>query len=169
MRGGEVVAQQQLEKIYRLYASELTTYAKILTKNQQDAEALVSDAFFQLAIQETYPPEIKYWLFRVVKNRFIDGERKKARWWWQPLEKTILKSKATPEEELFQTEEHRELYRGIQKLTTPYAEVITFFYFMDWSINQISQFMEMTPGQVRTILYRGRKKLKEVIQDERLA
>ncbi|HJF33011.1 MAG TPA: hypothetical protein K8V56_14715 [Sporosarcina psychrophila] len=35
------------------------------------------------------------------------------------------------------------------------------FYFLEWSIQEISNFLNLSNGQTRTILYRGRKKLKE--------
>ena len=152
---------EQLETLYQLYAQELLLYATCLTKNKADAEELVSDAFFQLALQTTFPAEPKFWLLRVVKNRFFDRQRQKKRWGWKSLANIFLTNQETPETILFQTEQYQALYQGLDNLTSPYQEVLIFFYFLNWSTQEISAYLGLNPGQVRTILHRGRKKLKE--------
>lgn len=158
--------ERQLEKLYTLYVQEVTLYAQVLTQDRGEAESLVSDAFFKLSLQKTFPPEAKFWLLRVIKNQFIDQQRRQKRWGWQTLEKFIFPVKETPESVLFQSETYAELYQSIEKLNSPYQEVIIFFYFLDWSVAEIGEFMQLNSGQVRTILYRARKQLKEVIGDE---
>lgn len=160
--------KDELDELYRLYAKELYFYAFSLTKNKSDAESLVSDAFFQLALQDPLPSQIKYWLFRVIKNRFIDQTRFCKRWFWQPIEKTKTKDIETPESIYLKNEKYQFLYLAIEQLDFPYKEVILFFYFLNWSTKEIADCLQFTTGQVRTMLYRGRKQLKEVIPHDRI-
>ncbi|MCD5003242.1 sigma-70 family RNA polymerase sigma factor [Enterococcus saccharolyticus] len=151
----------EIEILYTRYAQELYFYACSLTKNTQDAEALVSNAFFQLALQDPFPEQIKYWLFRVVRNKFLDTTRQNKRWHWLPFEVTGQKTSETPESLYLKSEKYHSLYQAIGQLNFPYKEIIVFFYFLNWSTKEISEYLAFTPGQVRTLLYRARKILKE--------
>lgn len=160
--------QEELEKIYHQYGQELTLYAWSLTKQQSDAESLVSDAFFQLTLQKEWPKEVKFWLFRVVKNGFIDQQRRKKRWRFSIFDQEAKSAKKQPDEWLIERESHQKLHKSIAKLTPPYKEVIVLFYFLEWPVQEIATYLDLTNGQARTILYRGRKKLKEDFSHDEL-
>ena len=85
--------RDRLEQLYQVYTRDTLIYAKILTKNHYDAESLVSDTFFQLSLQTSLPQEIKFWLLRVIKNRYLDQIRKRQRWSWRSLDKLVLVSR----------------------------------------------------------------------------
>lgn len=160
--------KEELEKLYLLYGKELTLYAWGLTKQKSDAENLVSEAFFQLALQKEWPKEVKFWLFRVIKNHFIDQQRRKKRWGFTRFNQETKSSKKQPDEWLVEQEKYQHLYQSIAKLTPPYKEVIVLFYFLEWSIQEIAEYLLLTKGQTKTILYRGRNKLKEDLRDDEL-
>lgn len=132
-----------------------------------EAENLVSDAFFQLSCQKNPPPAIKFWLFRVVKNHFIDQQRKKKRWGWVPFSSQQSDENLNPSEQLLQKENRQQLHQAIEQLEAPYQEVLILFYFIDWPVQVIAEYLNYSNGQVRTLLYRGRKKLKEALSDEK--
>ncbi|WP_265459814.1 RNA polymerase sigma factor [Enterococcus sp. HY326] len=159
----------QLELLYQLYAKELFLYARSFTKDNYGAEELVSDAFFQLALQEVLPENLKFWLFAVVKHRFIDMTRKSRRWQLLPLEKAIeAKSPLfqSADEQLLQKENYQQLYQAINDLKPPQSEIILLFYFLHWSTADIAQYLGLKPGQVRVMLHRSRHKLKGVLTDD---
>ena len=153
--------QDELAKLYQAYGKGMILYAWSLTKQQSDAESLVSDAFYRLSLQEEAPRDIKFWLFRVIKNGFIDQQRRKKRWQFSLLNQETKSLQQQPDERIIEQERHQALYASIEKLTPPYKEVLVLFYFLEWSIQEISNFLNLSNGQTRTILYRGRKKLKE--------
>lgn len=159
--GGSRLEQDELAKLYQVYGKGMTLYAWSLTKQQSDAESLVSDAFYRLSLQNEAPKDIKFWLFHVIKNGFIDQQRRKKRWQFSLLNQEEKSLQQQPDERLIEQEQHQALYASIEKLTPPYKEVLIFFYFLEWSIQEISNFLNLSNGQTRTILYRGRKKLKE--------
>lgn len=156
----------ELERLYALYSEELFLYALSFAKNKPDAENLVSDAFFKLALQQKLPANVKFWLFTVVKNGFIDSRRKSRRWGGISLEHAFLGGQNKTEEAVLKNETYRQLYLAIEKLTAPYKEVIVFFYFCNWPVKEISEFLLLSPNQTRVVLHRGRKKLKEVLEDD---
>ncbi|MEG0256343.1 MAG: sigma-70 family RNA polymerase sigma factor [Vagococcus sp.] len=158
--------QSELELLYTTYSKELFLYAFSFTKNQHDAEELVSDAFFQLAIQDNQPKNIKFWLFLVVKNRFIDQKRKKKRWQITSLDFFQPKEHKKTDDSLLLSEKNQALYNALDSLKSPNKELILFFYFLDWSTIEIGEFLSLTPNQVRVGLHRSRKQLKEVLKNE---
>lgn len=158
--------RDELAKLYQAYGKEMVFYAWSLAKQQSDAENLVSDAFYQLSLQNKAPENVKFWLFRVIKNGFLDQQRRKKRWQFSLFYSEIKSVQQQPDEWLIEQEQYQILYRSIEKLTPPYKEVLVFFYFLEWSIQEITEFLNLSNGQTRTILYRGRKKLKEDLGDD---
>ncbi|MGX7200020.1 RNA polymerase sigma factor [Enterococcus nangangensis] len=157
------MGNSQLEQLYLQYAEELFLYALSFTRNRHDAENLVSDAFFQLALQKEFPKKSKFWLFRVVKNRYIDQQRQQKRWGFLALEGFFLKGRNQTEEDFFQQESYRQLDQAIQHLEPPYKEIVVCYYFCNWSTQEIATFLQLSTNQVRVDLYRARQQLKEVL------
>lgn len=156
----------ELEKLYNLYAKELFFYALSFTKNKSDAEELVSDAFYQLAMQDIFPAHIKFWLFHVVKNKFIDNERKKKRWSFLNIDNLTLTDNKQTDLHLLTKESYYSLYQSINQLKQPYKEITLLFYFLEWSTKEISQYLHISVNQVRVNLHRSRKQLKEILKDD---
>ena len=156
----------ELEKLYHLYANELFFYSLSFTKNKTDAEELVSDAFYQLSMQVTLPSHIKFWLFHVVKNKFIDQERRKKRWAFFSLDNVILTDSNQNDTPILVKEKHQALYNGINQLKYPYKEITLLYYFLEWPTKEISQYLGLSINQVRVYLHRSRKQLKEMLEDD---
>ena len=68
--------EKVIEASYLAYAQPLFLYALSLTKDEQKAEQLVSDAYYKLLCQAQVPAQIKFWLLRVIKTSFIDHYRR---------------------------------------------------------------------------------------------
>ncbi len=122
-RGG-VMKKDELEEIYRLYYKDIYLYALSLARNRQDAEELASDAFYKALLSlETKSGSVKYWLFSVCRNLFLDQMRRRKR---HPCEE--LSDKQTDDLEdtlahLIREEEARKIYSCIQKLPDAYREI----------------------------------------------
>ncbi|MBP3199017.1 MAG: sigma-70 family RNA polymerase sigma factor [Butyrivibrio sp.] len=68
-----------LTEAYTFYYSSLFSYAFFLTHNHAEAEDLVSEAFVKAILSWDGKGSLKSWLFRVLKNQFIDETRKKKK------------------------------------------------------------------------------------------
>jgi len=157
-----------VEEIYRKYYRDVYLYAYSLCKNHHLAQELCSDAFFKAltSCDETIE-SIRYWLLRVCKNCFIDHWRKMQKQSITPIEELPLhKDEEDPLDRLLQKEEHRRLYKAILRLPEANREVILLFYFHGFSGQQIAQMTGRSPGAVRTLLYRARNQLKELMKGE---
>lgn len=158
----------QLEKLYRKYYRELYLYAFSLCKDYHLAEDLASDTFYKAILSfdlsESY---IKYWLFRVCKNLFIDGLRKNKEFSDTEGLDNISSSRETPLDKLIDNEEKKKLYQLVMGLPASYREVIILYYYCDFTIKDISQATGLSESNAKVLLYRARKKLKIQLEGEK--
>lgn len=68
-------------------------------------------------------------------------------------------------ESIFKDEKRRLLYSLIQTLEDRTKEVIIMQYFGEMSQREIAAVLRITPENVRVLSYRGKKKLKELLEE----
>lgn len=158
----------ELEKLYIKYHRELLLYAFSLCKDYHMAEDLVSDTFFKAMVSfDVKSSYIKFWLFRVCKNLFVDEVRNDKRFInYQEFNDNILSSEETPLDRLIGNEENKQLYRMVMDLRPSYREIIILFYYCDMSLKEIAQATGLNDNNVRVLLFRARKKLKILLEGE---
>lgn len=152
--------ESELDRIYRQYAKSLYFYALSLTKNEADAQDLVSDAFLKAFLVLEDEKNIMGWLVRVVRNHWIDQLRKRKRliesgkydidWAIDP--KTTV-------EYLIREEKHRWLYQKIYELSLKEREIMLMSLTMDLNDQQIADIMHLSIENIRVIRYRIKEKL----------
>lgn len=168
MKGEEAgVGNDELECLYNKYHIELYLYALSLCKDKTLAEDLVSETSFKalLALEDSRE-YIKYWLFRVCKNLYLDYEKKeKSLEQIEPHMNKLFIEESTLDKILI-NEQRREVYYEVLKLKSSYKEIITLYYYCSLSLREVAVIMRLSEGASRTLLYRARKKLKEGLKEE---
>lgn len=161
------MTNDQLEKLYITYNKELYIYALSLCKNHHQAQDLTNETFIKalLSIDED-TPYIKYWLFRVCKNLFLDNVRKNKECNTMYSLETMLFTEKTPLDEIVDNEERKQLYRLVIKLRPSYREIIVLYYYCDFTLKEIVQITGLTTGAAKVLLFRARKKLKAALEGE---
>ena len=156
------------EWLAEIYPS-LIIYGRSLTHSLPEAEDLVQEAIYRfLLIYDTLDQQNhKGWLFRVMRNYYYDQQRQqKSKHAFQKQAQTELFTTEDPLKVLLQTKERDALYQAIHHLSNPYREVLVSFYFLDMSIQNIAALTGLRVNNIKVILYRGRKQMKEVLTDE---
>ncbi|MCH4886862.1 sigma-70 family RNA polymerase sigma factor [Acidaminobacter sp. JC074] len=153
-----------LDKLYKSYYRELYLYVFSLCKNHHLTEELVSDTFYK-AIMSLNGNEkhMKYWLLRVAKHLWFDYLKKKSSISIDNLE--LESTESGPLDNLLKTEDKRMLYKSVLSLPNKYKEVLILYYYNDYSLKEIAMILKISPGAARTLLYRARIKLKEIIHE----
>ncbi|NYB74104.1 RNA polymerase sigma factor [Sedimentibacter hydroxybenzoicus DSM 7310] len=151
----------QLETLYIKYHRELYLYAFSLCKDYHLAQDLTSETFFKAILSlDDNVTYIKYWLFRVCKNLFIDNARKDKEYSnTEGLEDTLT-SAITPLDRLIESEDKKHLYNQVINLHHTYREILILYYYCDFTLNEICKTTGITTGSAKTLLFRARKKLK---------
>jgi RNA polymerase sigma-70 factor (ECF subfamily) len=169
-----VLGEEFLAGVYKKYAKDCYLYAFYFTKNKEQAQDLVSQAFLVLAesLDVIKEEQVKFFLLRVIKNRFIDWTRKQAvRQRWRFFSEgnspaRISHTTDTPLDEIILQESRRNLYQSIEKLPQDTREVILLYYFLDWTLLEIASYKDWSYTQTKNRIYRGRQLLKEDLTDE---
>lgn len=157
----------EFEIIYKKYNRELYLYALSLCKQHHLSQDLVSETFFKallsLDIGEGY---IKYWLFRVCKNLYLDHLKKSSRLEAMELNASKLSIEDGTLDKIILNEERRRIYYEVLSLQPSYKEIIILYYYCNLSLKEISEVAGISQGAARTLLFRARKKIKEFLEEE---
>lgn len=166
-RGGGAVKNDDLEILYNKYSKELYVYALSLSKDHHLSQDLVSETFFKALLSiENSQVYIKYWLFRVCKNLYLDHLKKNKP--LHDIEANINKLLVEDNilDKIILNEDRRRVYYEILNLQPSYEEVIILYYYCNFNLKEISSIIGISQGAARTLLFRARKKLKDVLEGE---
>ncbi|MBQ4568569.1 MAG: sigma-70 family RNA polymerase sigma factor [Ruminococcus sp.] len=148
-------AEQALEK----YGESLMRVAYTYTKNMQDAQDMVQDAFLRYmssAPQFSSDEHEKAWLIRVTINICKNH-----------LSSAYRRNYAELDENMSVCDTYSSgLAEIVNSLPEKYRIVIHLFYYEDYTQKQIAKALGITESAVSTRLQRGRKLLKEKIGDD---
>lgn len=167
----EAAALPHLDALYNM--------AYRLTRNPEDAEDLIQETFFKAYKYYDKFEEgtnLKAWLFRIMKNSFINGYRKRQN---QPPEsafsnieesfENVISDEAgyikNPEEEILESVLDEDVQRALDALRDDYRMVILLVDLEGFSYKEAAEILEVPVGTVMSRLYRGRRVLEQTLLD----
>jgi len=160
------------EKAAMPYVDSLYNTAYRMTRNSEDAEDLV---------QETYLKAYKYydkfeegtnfkaWLFKIMKNTFINNYRKKKltphkidfseieESYERVIQKNAPDLIKDPETDIFQDMMDEDVKRALDSLPHDYKMVVLLADLEGFSYKEIAEILDCPAGTVMSPLYRGRQ------------
>lgn len=149
-----------------------------MARNAQDAEDLVQETYlraYRSFDQFTPGTNLKAWLFRILKNAFINEYRKRRA---APVEEEFAAleesfesridsdrypSAKTPEQEALEGSLDENVQRALDELPPDYRMAVLLADLEGFSYKEIAEILEIPIGTVMSRLYRGRKQLEEVL------
>lgn len=157
----------------------LYTFAYHLTYNEDDANDLVQETYlkaFRFIDKYNEGTNAKAWLFKILKNAFINQYRRKSK---QPTqvdyeditsyqeveEDTNLAGYADLREEMFQTMMGDEVTNAINVLPVDFRVVILLCDIEGFTYEEISKILDIPIGTVRSRLHRARNMLKDKLRE----
>jgi len=161
------------------FVDALYNTAYRMTRNAEDAEDLVQEAY--LKAYKYYDKfeegtNFKAWLFKIMKNTFINNYRKKQQappqsdfadieesFETQVSEEAGQKKIKNPEEELLQDVLDEDVQRAIDELPPDYRMVVLLADLENFSYKEIAEILDVPVGTVMSRLYRGRRLLEKVM------
>ena len=172
-RYDRIFEQEFMPQIDALY-----TFAYHLTYNEDDANDLVQETYlkaFRFIDKYDEGTNAKAWLFKILKNAFINQYRKKAK---QPNrvdyeeivgyhdeEDTNYSSYMDLREEMFQGMMGDEVTNAINALPVDFRVVILLCDIEGFTYEEISKIIDIPIGTVRSRLHRARNLLKTKLQE----
>ena len=160
------------------HMSSLYSGALRMTRNPADAEDLVQETY--LKAYKYYDKfeegtNLKAWLFKILKNTFINSYRKKQqappKADFADIEEsfeTIVRDDSgqqarTPEEELLEKVLDEDVQHAMEELPHDYRMVVLLADLEGFSYKEIADILEIPVGTVMSRLYRGRRLLEEAL------
>ena len=142
-----------------------TLYAYSLCKDHHSAQDLTSDTFFKAYLSIDEVSYIKYWLFRVCRNLYLDSIRKQREYSREDISDKVQSPEVDILDQIIETEEKRQIYDLVIRLSDSYREILILYYYCGFSVKDISSNHSISVSSVKTTLYRARKKLRRELEE----
>ena len=157
------------------HLDSLFNLALKMTRNRKDAEDLLQDTLLRaFRFFGSFEPgtNLKAWLFRILKNSFINryrkGQREPATVDFAKIEETFetlfeeafRRTTRNPEEILVGSTLHEEVATALDELPDEYRMVVILALMEDLSYKEIAQAVGIPLGTVMSRLHRGRRLLQ---------
>ncbi len=160
------------------YYDQLYKTALRMTRSVQDTEDLLQETYlkayrYYAGFEEG--TNLKAWLFRIMKNNFINGYRKRR---LEPLRvdfddlrdgndanapEALVAVEADPEERLLEGEVDTDVARAIDALSHDYKMAVLLVDIQGHSYQQVAELLAVPVGTVMSRLYRGRAKIERAL------
>lgn len=141
------------------YEKQLYTIAFAILENETDAEDAVCSAIqkgYEKLEQLKNPKKFKAWMAAITRNEALQMKRKRVE---LPGDEK-LESMLEPS-----VDSYDELWDVVQKLPEEYRLVIVLYYYNELSVREIAKVLEIPLGTVKSRMSRGRKKLREALEN----
>jgi RNA polymerase sigma-70 factor (ECF subfamily) len=160
------------------FREQLYKSALRMTRSVEDAEDLIQETYlkaYKYYARFSEGTNFKAWLFKIMKNTFINSYRKKK---LQPpkvdfdeiqegLEETLMEqaqaSLADPESWIMSVEMDHEVREALLSLPHDYKMVVLFADLEGFAYKEIADILAVPVGTVMSRLYRGRRMLEKAL------
>lgn len=165
---------EQFEHILNRYGGQVFNLIAHIVPCKEDAEELTQDVFIKVFRQlSSFKEESSFstWLYRIATNTALSAARKKKH------DTINIEDNAygdIPDEQLDEAldndseEQLQRLSEAIDRLDAEERALITLYYMNERPIEEVATIMGLTQSNVKTKLYRTRKKLYLLLNDRKL-
>lgn len=173
-----IEAHQVFEREFFPHMDSLFNFAYSLTRNEDDANDLVQETFmkaFRFVKSYQQGTNAKAWLFRILKNAFINQYRKKAKRPTQvdyeevarfhDSEDVKMNQVLDMREDMFKNMMGDEVTIALNGLPVDFKTVILLCDIEGFTYEEIAKIVDIPIGTVRSRLFRARNMLKEKLRD----
>jgi RNA polymerase sigma-70 factor (ECF subfamily) len=179
-----VCGEPSFEQIVRQHQAMVFRTLLRLTGSREHVEDLAQDVFFRLyRALPAFRGEalLSTWLYRIIVNVAQDEWKRRRR-----VDRPLVSMTASDDDEEFAWQDRLahpgpnaeqqfverqfrlQVEEQLQQLSTIERTVLVLYHQEEQSYQQIAQTLKMPIGTVRTHLHRGRKKLRESIQQQQI-
>lgn len=156
------------EDVAHRYGRKIYTFAYRLTGNPDDAADLVQDVLIRVrkGLDGYTPGSFEGWLWRITRNAFLDGVRKKKRRPTVPLPEgdySSLGSSPSPDEVLASVRLSDDVQGALLKLPFEFREAVVLCDVVGLTYEEIAETTEVPVGTVRSRIHRGRSQLRGML------
>lgn len=158
----------ELDGLYTSYVNDLYRYLFSLSHNHYVAEDLVQETFYRafLHLEDNEVSNIRPWLFKVGYHAFIDDVRKNKKIIFKEQVEEV-RDYSTPESEVLAKDGLNRLLTLIHTLPELEAHAILLCDLHELKMNEAADVLGLKVNTLKSYIFRGRQKLKLILQEER--
>lgn len=155
-----------IEKVYRIYFNDLYRFLLYLCKNKEVAQDICSESFIRAMknIENVEDSKVKSYLFQIGKNTYYNYYKKNKRILFAENIEDFDLALESFEKDLLKKESLTRLEIAINKLDTPYKDVVK-LRLNDLSFKEIGQIYKKDQNWACVVFYRAKEKLKNLMED----
>lgn len=152
---------QHAQAVFRFLAGNLG--------NQQEAEDLTTEVFLRiwkaLPDYEASGTPFSAFVFRIARNLLIDRYRANGR---RQLSVSIEdigleEVLADPDQNIPDPQQYQSLHAALQSVRSEYREVLVLRFLNDFSVEEIAELMQRSPGAIRVLQHRAIAAVRKVL------
>ncbi len=163
------------EELVRRYRGATVLIAQQILSSKEAAEDVSQEALIQAMQQLNQlkdPAKFASWLHTITRNRAIRALVKERR--NSPMEAetldllistTMPEKGGCPYQHLIESERDREIGACLNELSPPLQTVMKLFYYEQWDVARIRDFLSLTRTTVKWRLHAGRQKMAKQLND----
>jgi RNA polymerase sigma-70 factor (ECF subfamily) len=156
------------EDVARRYGRKIYNFAYRLTGNPDDAADLVQEVLLRVrkGLANYTPGSFEGWLWRITRNAFLDGVRKKKR---RPTTELPDEGRGgfghspSPDEVLASIRLSDDVQSALLRLPIEFRECVVMCDVVGLTYEEIAHAIDAPVGTVRSRIHRGRKQLRELL------
>lgn len=168
-----------MENVYAEYNRYIYHLCLKLTRNKAEAEDLMQEVWLKVVRYESSIKDVdhvKAWLTTICMNTFRDRYRKNVRRSKHMVQQPegldvslldLIPSDSAGTAELLEQRDVSDMIRGkISELDSIYRTTILYFYVHQLSLIEIAEMMKVSIGTVKSRLFRGKQRLKDMLMED---
>lgn len=166
--------EYEIEQIITDYEIGLRYLAYRYVRDWILVDDIMQDVYLKVFLKlDTFEgkSKLKSWLYRITANQCIDYLRSremKSTVLIDNLEEVDASSDVSVETDIIERLDNERLYQNINSLPSDYKQTISLYYLHDYSYKEISDVLCKDISFVKNKLFRGRRLLKKVYQENEL-
>ena len=138
-------------------------------KDHHTAEDIAMDVFADLVVHKhryNFRVSLKTYLFMLGKSRALNYLKRRQRIADVPIEELPLQGEEPSAEAQYAMNQRKQaLHAAMAELPEDMAEALHLMYFEDLSYEEIARVMKRTKKQVDNLLYRGKQRLRAILEE----
>ena len=151
-----------VDEVFQKYADRIFSAAFSVCRSRADADDVVQDTlirYYSLSKDFESEAHLKAWLLRVAINRAKDITSS----FWH---RNTVDWEDCMDQLEFAEPKDSGLFEAVMRLPEKYRTVIHLFYYEGYAVEELAGILRCPKGTVKSQLNRGRKLLKNMLQEE---